>query len=250
MTFGSTEVRLAIKPSEADLEGHECCEDPECHRLIKAASSAKQEELSRHFTRLFDASVTSPAMARSEVNTRGKHGVTALMLAADRGNDQGVRGLLRLGADVMAHTKAGCTALTMAAGEGRYQAAADLFAQGFEDHNSDVCSFTSVEQKRAAMRKLANWTEDPYPTGGVTALYRAAQVLLPLPDANARPMHMPNAHAQCALHAQYMYAKRIELPGLALCVCVARAATSMWRSCSSPTTRRSTRSDRTPTARR
>ena len=175
VTSGSTDVRLAIKPSEADLEAHQCCGDDECPALIKAASSAKQEDLTKHFQRLFDRKQLDAEEARNEVNAKGKHDVTALMLACDRGHEVGVRGLLKLGADVMAHTQAGCTALTMAAGEGRYQVIADIFLEGFEDHNSDTCSFKSEQEKKDKMKELANATEDPHPKGGVTALMRAAQ---------------------------------------------------------------------------
>ncbi len=77
-----------------------------------------------------DASLTTLLSSGVSVNTTDDDGETALMEAADDGDTEAVRLLIKHGANVNAANEDGCTALMMAADEGHTQAVRVLIQAG------------------------------------------------------------------------------------------------------------------------
>lgn len=149
LNANNSEVRCILKPTNMHKElGN--TDDSQPPLLLLARRS--QTELCNRLSEL-----RSPEGVVLGVDEADSKGVTALMVACERGIEDSVRELLRVRADPMLQTKSGCTALTIAA-----ECNKPLVVELLLDHQ--------VQAGGAAV-SLVNLAEK----GNVTALMRAAQ---------------------------------------------------------------------------
>ena len=168
---GATQVRLALKPSAADEETRKCIEDLEKTKqgdidyeiLCAAANKESEAGLLRIIDTLAKEQVNDLEGVQRKVRFKGKHNVTAMMIASDNNYAIAVRGLLKLGADPLAQSENLCTAVAIAAGEGHTEVVQELVEGSFTDK--------SQEERVELLSKMVNTTEK----GDLTPLYRAAQ---------------------------------------------------------------------------